>query len=338
MKILIVKRDKVGDLLLATPMLQVLRAALPAARIDVLASDYNAWVVADCPGLDRVWTYRRARVGRRLFPAAAIGQLALWARLRAMRYDVAIAANGEASPRATRRALLAGAKRTVAYSDRPMRGLSDPLPAPVEGHERERLLRLLAPLGIEMPRDSPQPVFKPAAGASGEALRWLREQGLAPGGYVVLGLGARRARKQPVAQQVLRWSRALHERHGLATVFMWTPGASDNASYPGDDAAAAQVLAGRAAYLHPFRGPLQPAVGLVWHARTSVFPDSGLMHLAAASPGGVLGFFAEPDASPPPQRWGPLGPRAECLVAERRVEDLDDAQVLERIESLLARR
>jgi heptosyltransferase III len=336
-KILIVKRDKVGDLLLATPMLQVLRAALPGARIDVLASDYNAWVVADCPSVDRLWIYRRARVGRRLFPMAAMGQLLLWARLRAARYDVAIAANGEASPRATRRALLAGAKRTIAYSDRTMGGLTDPMPPPAEGHERDRLLRLLAALGIEMPRDPPEPAFNPAGGASDEALRWLRGQGLEAGGYVVIGLGARRARKQPVAEQVLRWSRALHERHGLATVFMWTPGADDNPAYPGDDAAAAQVLAARAPQVHPFRGPLQPAVGLVWHARTSVFPDSGLMHLAAASPGGVLGLFAEPEASPPPERWGPLGPRAECLVARMHVEELADARVLDRIEALLAR-
>ena len=337
MKILIVKRDKVGDLLLATPMLQVLRGALPGARIDVIASDYNAWVVADCPSVDRVWAYRRARLGKRVLPAAAFGQLLLWARLRALRYDVAIAANGEASPRATRRALLAGARRTIAYSDRTMHGLTDPILPPTQGHERERLLGLLSPLGIEAPRDSPAPVFTPSGDARDAALGWLREQRLGAGGYVVIGLGARRERKQPSAQQVLRWSRALHERHGLATVFMWTPGASDNPAYPGDDAAAAQVLAARAAHIRAYRGPLQPAAGLVWHARTSVFPDSGLMHLAAASPGGVLGLFAEPAASPPPERWGPLGPRAECLVAQGRVAELEDARVLERIESLLAR-
>ncbi|MGZ5032681.1 MAG: glycosyltransferase family 9 protein [Usitatibacter sp.] len=335
MKILVVKRDKVGDLLLATPMLQALREALPDARIDVLASDYNAWVVGDCPWVDRLWVYRRARVGKRVFPGAALGQLRLWWQLRRIRYDVAIAANGEASLRATRRALYAGARRTIAYSDRTLRGLSDALAPPSDGHERDRLLRLLAPLGIEMPRDPPPPQFTPPAAVLEEARQWLREEGLAPGGYVVIGLGARRARKQPLAQQVLRWSAALRSRHGLATVFMWTPGAGDNPSYPGDDAAAAEVLAAGAAGIHPFRGPLLDAVGLVWNARTSVFPDSGLMHLAAASPGGVLGFFAEPEASPPPEQWGPLGPRAQCLVAAKRVGDISDADVLERIDALI---
>jgi ADP-heptose:LPS heptosyltransferase len=333
LKILVVKRDKVGDLLLALPMLQHLREALPDARIDVLASDYNAWVVGDCPWVDRVWTYRRARVGERLYPGAALGQVRLWWRLRRLQYDVAIAANGEASPRATRRALYAGARRTIAYADGTMRGLTDALAPPVAGHERDRLLRLLAPLGVEMPRDPPAPRFAPPPGVLEQARQWLAGRGLAPAGYVVVGLGARSARRQPVAQQVLRWSAAMRERHGLATVFMWTPGASDNPSYPGDDAAAEEVLAARAADIHPFRGPLLPAVGMVWHARTSVFPDSGLMHLAAASPGGVLGLFAE--ASPPPDQWGPLGLRAQCLVAANQVGDLSDEVVLGRIETLL---
>ena len=42
MKVLVVKRDKLGDLLLATPMLAHLRASLPQAQIHLLANDYNA--------------------------------------------------------------------------------------------------------------------------------------------------------------------------------------------------------------------------------------------------------------------------------------------------------
>jgi hypothetical protein len=115
---------------------------------------------------------------------------------------------------------------------------------------------------------------------------------------------------------------------------MWTPGASASLIYPGDDAAAAVVLAAGEPQIKPFRGPLQPAVGLVWSARTSVFPDSGLMHMAAASPGGVLGLFAH--ASPPPEQWGPLGGRAQSLLAAGAVNGLADEPVLERLALLLA--
>ncbi len=335
MRILVVKRDKIGDLLLATPMLRVLRTALPGSRIEVLASDYGAWVLAGNRDVDRVWAYRRARTSAGVSLAGALSQAALWLRLRAANFDVAIAANGEDSPRATRRALLAGAKRTIAYAASPRRGLTDALPPPAAGHERDRLIALLAPLGIAAPAEAPLPVYEPPAAWLDGAREWLAQRSLAPGGYLVLGLGARRPKKQPTRDQVVAWTTALKARHGLDTVFMWTPGRGDNPDYPGDDDVAAPVLDARLAHLHPFRGPIAPAVALVWLARTSLFPDSGLMHVAAASPGGVLGLYAETAVSPHPSQWGPLGPRADYLDAPKSVSELADELVLARLERLL---
>lgn len=319
-----VKRDKVGDLLLATPMLRALRSAFPAARIEVLASDYNAWVVEGHAAVDRLWRYDRARIAGRLRPLAALAQVGLLLRLRSSGFDVAIAANGEDSPRATRRAVAVGARHTIAYSTARMRGLTHPLPPPASGHECERIAGLLAPLGIA--RAGGEPDWKPAPAALAQAREWLAAQGLAPGRFVVVGLGARRAARQPSAQQVLRWARAARDR-GLSTVFMWTPGRG-RGDYPGDDEAAQAVLAAAPAGLHPFRGPLQPAAAIAWLARRSLFPDSGLMHLAAASPGGVVGLFADVGRSPPPDRWGPCGARSDCLVARDHVAELGDDVVL----------
>ena len=321
------KRDKVGDLLLATPMLAALRAAFPGARIDVLAAEYNAWVLEGNPDIDQVHAYGRARLGRRVSPAAALGQALLALRLRGARYDVAIAANGEPSPQATRRAWWVGARRTLAYAEHAGDATGDLMAPPQAGHERERMLGLLRPLGIggAMAR---WPRWQPGEAPLAEARAWLAGEGLEAGRYVVIGLGARRAKKQPTARQVIAWSAAAHAC-GLATVFMWTPGRGDNALYPGDDEAAEAVLAQAPAYLHPYRGPLRPAAALAWLASRSIFPDSGLMHLAAASPGGVVGLFADTLVSPPPERWAPLGPRATWLEAPDEVAQLADDRVLD---------
>ena len=158
----------------------------------------------------------------------------------------------------------------------------------------------------------------PAASAA-FATRWLAERGLKRGQYVVLGLGARRPKKQPTSEQVLAWSAHFKQRWGLDTVFMWTPGKSGDPLYPGDDAwrsrCSMRQSRGLAPQLHPFRGPIAEALGLIWSARTSLFPDSGLMHFAAASPGGVLGFFAETGVSPAPAQWAPRGAKAAWLEA-----------------------
>jgi ADP-heptose:LPS heptosyltransferase len=87
-------------------------------------------------------------------------------------------------------------------------------------------------------------------------------------------------------------------------------------------------------YIHPFRGPLREALGLIWSAKASVFPDSGLMHFAAASPGGVLGLFAETDVSPSPVQWAPRGRNVGYLEADKSVEELPDELVFEKIRML----
>ena len=61
MKVLVTKRDKLGDLLLATPMLAQLKRALPGVEVHLLANDYNAWVMEGHTDIDRVWVCRRAR-------------------------------------------------------------------------------------------------------------------------------------------------------------------------------------------------------------------------------------------------------------------------------------
>lgn len=336
MKILVLKRDKVGDMLLTTPMLRVLRQAIPDARIEVLASDCNAWVLDGNRDVDRVWVYRRVRLGRRVSATAALQQLSIFSRLRARRFDVAIAAGGEASARATRRARWAGARRLIAYGQVGETSGTDLLEEPATGHERDRMLGLLVPLGIDPNGEAPMPSYTPPAATLAWAQSWLAREGLVPGRYVVIGLGARRAKRQPETAQVLRWSAWLRDAHGLSTVFMWTPGASDDPAYPGDDAIAQPVIDARQRGVHPFRGPLLEAIGLLWAARASVLPDSGLMHFAAASPGGVVGLFAQPQSSPPPQRWGPLGGRCVVIVAASRIAAVPDADFISAISTLVA--
>ena len=153
MKILVLKRDKIGDLLLTTPLLARLKAALPRVETHLLANDYNAWVAAGNPHVDRVWVYRRVRHGGRVSVGAAWDWL--WQRraLRRERFDWVIVANGDESPRAIRRGLSLRGARTVARCADASKypGLTDPLPPDAASHEIDRLLGLLAPLGIPSP-------------------------------------------------------------------------------------------------------------------------------------------------------------------------------------------
>ena len=223
MRILVVKRDKLGDLLLTTPVLARLGAALPRAEIHLLANDYNAWVARDHPALARTWVYPRARSGGRLHPLAALRQVPLGWRLRRQRFDWAFVMGGDESHRAIRRALATRAARVVAYAAEPPRygsRLTDPLPPPADGHEIARMLALLAPLGL--PEASVvAPTFTISSEAGAFALRWLGVRGITQHGHVVIGLGARRPKKQPTPDQVAGWARRIYREWGLASVLMW---------------------------------------------------------------------------------------------------------------------
>jgi ADP-heptose:LPS heptosyltransferase len=332
MRILIVKRDKLGDMLLTTPLIAHLRGALPGATVSVLASEYCGWVVRDCPDLAHLWTYPRLSPRSLLTPGDFLRYRRVFSAVRRANFDAAIAAGGEYSPRAVQKALATRAKRVIAYA--PRGTVSDALDPPLAGHEMDRMLALAAPLGLAPPAKPIFPVYTLPAAPRIFAKRWLDERGLAAGRFVVLGLGARRAVRQPSTAQLLRWSARWREAHGLQTVFMWTPGKGSRL-YPGDDEIAAPVLAAGRADIHPFRGPIPEALGLVWHAAASVFPDSGLMHFAAASPGGVLGLFAA--SGPGVEQWAPRGPRARWLVAPSAVPELADEPVFEELERLMAR-
>lgn len=337
MRILVIKRDKLGDLLLATPMLRLLRKSMPRAEIHLLANDYNAWVVDGNTDIDRRWIYRRVRHAGRVRFTAAIEQLMQDFSLRRAGFDWVIVANGEDSPRAIARGLAVRGARCVAYCTDPddYPRLSDALPVRPDMHEIDKMLAMLVPLGV-MPLPEPQlPAYSLPVDAAAFARGWLGEQHLAAGKYVVLGLGARRAKKQPSTQQIMRWCSHFRNAWGLETVLMWTPGNSSDRLYPGDDSVAQPVLNARIPYIHPFRGPIREALGLIWSARTSVFPDSGLMHFAAASPGGVLGLFAETDVSPNPVQWAPRGRRAAYLEARTSVEELPDELVFEKMSAFV---
>jgi heptosyltransferase-3 len=337
MKVLVIKRDKLGDLLLTTPMLAQLKHAMPQAEVHLLANDYNAWVVEGNPHIDRLWVYRRVRSGGRVsLPAAWEG---VWqgVALRGQSFDWVIVANGDESPRAIVRGEWVKGKRLVAVCVDPKKypGVTDPIAPDKSLHEMDRLLALLAPIGIPVPRNPELPKYSLPAKSAAFALQWLSERKLRPDGYIVLGLGARRAKKQPSTAQVLSWTAHFKKEWGLDTVFMWTPGKSHDPMYPGDDEVAQPVLDAKAPQIFPHRGPIWEALGLIWSAKTSIFPDSGLMHFAAASPGGVLGFFAETDVSPSPTQWAPRGARGRWIEAPLAVQELADELVLAEIKRLV---
>ena len=339
MRVLIVKRDKLGDLLLTTAAFAHLKAVRPDIELHLLANDYNAWVARDDPALARIWVYPRVRHDGRVRPAAAFAHVPLAWKLRSARFDWAIAMGGEESPRAVRRAIATGARRVVAYVGDPARygrGLTDPLPTPSTGHEITRMLSLLAPLQIQPPAHAPTP----AIGGRAKGRRSRAHGSPSADSRAANTSSSASARgslcKQPTLAQILDWTAAFRDQVGIAD------GVPVDAGPGGCGLLSRRRRIGGACPCAGFAAracasrTLTEALALIANARASIMPDSGLMHFAAASPGGVVGLFADPQASGAAERWGPVGPRAHYLQARKAVAEIGDDVVLDALERLVA--
>jgi ADP-heptose:LPS heptosyltransferase len=151
---------------------------------------------------------------------------------------------------------------------------------------------------------------------------FLKQHQLRKKKFIVFGLGARREKKQASKEQIIATAHYVYKKYQMKTILVWTPGSKNNKDYPGDDELANTILNDAPTQIIPLRAPLDLTIGVIWLARKSIFPDSGLMHFAAASPGGVIGLFAETNISPHPSQWGPLGANSIYIEAKKTIKEL----------------
>jgi ADP-heptose:LPS heptosyltransferase len=308
----------------------------PDAQIHPLANDYNAWVARDHPALTRTWVTRACGRPPRA-SLAALRQIPLQWQLRRQRFDWR--SSWAVTNRIARSGAIApahGASSRTRRTRAVWSMLTDLLAPPAGGHEMQRMLALLAPLAQSLgerradiaPADA-APTFTLSDETCAHAAHWLRR----PRRGATSSSGSARDARKTAERRPGRAGRRAHSRRGgLPSADV---DAARRTSRIRATTLAQAVLDRNLAHVHPFRGPIDPALGLIFSARTSVVPDSGLMHFAAASDGGVLGLFADPLDSAPASRWAPLGPRAFYVEAPKRIADVADDDVFRMLDPLL---
>ncbi|CAM8368341.1 RfaF ADP-heptose,LPS heptosyltransferase [Candidatus Methylopumilus planktonicus] len=328
-KIIILKRDKLGDLLLTTPMLQLLRKLYPKSKLAVVAPESSAWILKNVSFIDQLYSYPQPKSFNLQSLAAVFIQLFIFLKIRLERYDIAIAAGGEYSPRAVKRIVLIKAKRTISFvpQNKIIKEITDPVMELTQEkgrcHESQRMIELLNPIAqSEKKLIAPSVYFRPPDEWLRKAQVFLTTHQLKKGHYIVFGLGARREKKQASKEQIIETAIYAFKKHKLKTILVWTPGSKNNRNYPGDDELAYGILKSAPEEIIPLRAPLDLTIGVIWLAKKSIFPDSGLMHFASASPGGVIGLFADTKVSPNPEQWGPLGLKSNYIEAKKNIKDL----------------
>ena len=336
-KILIVRRDNIGDLICTLPLISAIRQLNPAARIDILVNSYCAPVVMGNPDLDHVYIYTKAK--HKDSGESALGvywrRLLLTLQLRRAKYDWLVLANVSCQPRPLRWAKQVGAKRIVGFVEAGCKGaktITDPIPL-VRGqgkHEVEYLMALLQPFGCVDQVDAAR--IAPEAQALQRAKSALRSAQHLGKSLVSINLSARLPSLQWPAESFIELVGLLKARYHC--VLFWAPGSASNAGHPGDDEKAAQVAA-------PFAkdevtcmptqqlGDLIAAISCV---DLLVTADGGALHIGAACGKPEVVMFGDSDST----QWYPWRVPYKLLhPASRNVRSIGVAEVVAAVDQLV---
>lgn len=322
MKILVIRRDNIGDLVCTTPLIRALRRQLPEARIEALATVYNKAVLHDNPDIDALHHYTKAKHRAEGESLLAIHgrRLATILKLRRQHFDLVLLP-GRSSASAMRFARWVAPHRILVQDD------SDQAAGQ---HEVEQCCHLLARMGLDY--ETPAPIVVPNKGEQTRIEAALGES--RPGPLIGLHISARKPSQRWSADRFATLARLLLQRHPDARfMLLWAPGSQDNPRHPGDDEKALAVqAAGAGLPIHPVATHrLEELIAALSLCDALVCGDGGAMHLAAGLGKPIVALFGQSDAA----RWHPWGvPHVVLQKPSQDVADIDVDEVAEALEGL----
>lgn len=316
-RLLLVRLENLGDLLMTTPALAALRGALPDAELTLLCSPAGAALAPHLPMVDDVisfdapWVQSAAPAGGAGGEATALAELA--SRLVKRQFDAAIvftACTQSALP-AAMLCRLAAIPRVLAYSrENPYRLISDRVADPDldpanARHEVQRQLALLAQVGLADPTALAPPKLQVAVlDVHRQALqRRLRRARFAAGlsivneafaGYVVVHPGAGAASRRWPAERFGTSAAQIAAASGLVPVVV---GAAAEAPLVREVLLAARAAQRGSGAPPPLALigddlPLGELLALIEGAALVVCNNSGPAHIAAALQRPVVVLYA----------------------------------------------
>lgn len=339
LKILLIRRDNIGDLVCTTPLIRALRQRFPDAWIGALVNSYNAPVLDGNSDLDEVFVYTKAK--HRSAGESLIGILwrrfMMMRRLRQMQIDDVIVATPTPQARVVQLARWLKPKRIIGYGK--VNGLDVSLPIDgQERHEVEDVFRVAALYGIGGPPPACRVIGRvdPHARATEKPLT------------IGIHISARKPSQRWSVERFAETMAMLSATHAVQFLLLWSPGDENNPLHPGDDRKANAVLEAVTAHARVDAGmtalegailveprptqTLQALIAALAQCDALICADGGAMHLAAGLGLPIVCLFGQSGAT----RWRPWGVPYRLLQAPSlTVSDVSVDNVVSAVNALL---
>jgi heptosyltransferase-3 len=288
-QILIVRTDRLGDVVLTLPMAGAIKKAFPNAQVTFLASEYTQPIIERCPDVDEVRTINSKTSFWKMVQKFRQSNVAFFP---SPRFQLALAA---LLARVPKRIGTGYRWHSFLFTDKIYEHRKT-----AERHEAEYNLRMLASIGI-IADESELPTIKLQTPEIQFVDQWIVEQlGIPNAKFAVLHITSGGSTQPWPIQKFIDVGRAITEEYGMTIVLT---GVDADANIIG--IALASIGVDRAI---PFVGQTILALAaLLERASIVVTIGTGPGHLAAALGAPTIGIFPLPKAISK-ERWGFRGP------------------------------
>ena len=160
-KILVVRNDNIGDLILTTPAIEALRRAFPDVFLAVLVADYTKEAVVGNPHIDKVYSYEKAKHSKSNKLMAWLRQWRVLREIRAEHFDVALGIRSSFSTSQGWLVYMSGAEIRIGHRPKKKGSFKDGYynlfvdASPKERHESEKALDVVRILGADIKEKRP---------------------------------------------------------------------------------------------------------------------------------------------------------------------------------------
>ncbi|MEW5895709.1 MAG: glycosyltransferase family 9 protein [Candidatus Omnitrophota bacterium] len=309
-KILLIRTDRIGDVILTLPAVHTLREQMPGAKISMLISPLTLDLVSGHPDIDEVLIDDKD--GRH---KGVRGFLKLVEEIRSKEFAVVI--NFHTKKRTNLLCFLSGIPHRIGYRNEKFGFLlTEKIPdvrPQGKKHESEYCFDLLKPLGISTGTLTMSLPYQESA--EQWAAGFFQQLGVKTKGlkYVALHLGASCPTKRWPVMNFAALVRNIYDRHPVQFILIGTM-----------DQKPLVVELKRIVPHVPFEDlsgklSLSKTVSVIKRCDLLISNDSGPVHIAAAAGTPVVSIFTRNQPGINPGRWRPLGP---CSVFVAPPQDM----------------
>ncbi|MEA3329074.1 MAG: lipopolysaccharide heptosyltransferase II [Candidatus Omnitrophota bacterium] len=300
-KILIIRTDRIGDVVLSTPVIKAVREAFPQAYIAVMVRPYTKDIVIGNPYLDEVIVYDKYGVHK-----SWRGTLKFALSLRRKKFDLALILHP--TNRVHIVSFLAGIPSRIGYRKKCgflLTGSIEDKKHLGKKHELEYNFDLTELIGI---KKIDRTLFMPVAEKDKQfAGKVLKKNGFKNGdNLITIHPGSSCSSKRWLPQNFARLSDRLSMLDNIKVIMI---------GGPADKNIARQVSGYVKLPIVNLCGQLnlKELAGVIQASRLFITNDNGPMHIASAVGTPVIAIFGRNQAGLSPVRWGPTGEKDVVL-------------------------